>query len=107
MQTANLSRIERNPIYLCLGIGVKEKTPHSEDLGGRNKDKLMINGRVKWFNDARGYGFIESKGEDYFVYFKDIVKDGYKTLKDGDKVLFEPSSSPKGLVAKSVTVNNP
>ena len=65
----------------------------------------MVNGVVKWFNDQKGFGFVASGGQDYFVHFKEIQKDGFKTLKEGDKVIFEPATSPKGPVAKSVQIN--
>ena len=64
----------------------------------------MINGIVKWFSDEKGFGFVEAGGKDYFLHFKEIQKDGYKSVKQGDKVTFEPATSPKGLVAKSVMV---
>jgi cold shock protein len=62
----------------------------------------MQNGTVKWFSEAKGFGFIESNGKDYFLHFKEIQNNGFKTLSDGDKVTFEAGSSPKGLVAKLV-----
>ncbi len=62
----------------------------------------MQNGFVRWFNDEKGFGFVESQGKDYFIHFKEIQGDGFKSLKTGDKVCFEPSSSPRGLVAKSL-----
>lgn len=66
----------------------------------------MQNGTVKWFNDGKGFGFIESNGSDYFVHFKEIQGHGFKSLKEGDKVTFEPGSSPKGAVAKNVQIQN-
>jgi CspA family cold shock protein len=66
----------------------------------------MQNGIVKWFNDGKGFGFISSEGSDYFVHFKEIQGDGFKSLKEGDKVTFEAAKSPKGPVAKSVKVVN-
>ena len=63
----------------------------------------MQHGTVKWFNEKKGFGFIESKGSDYFVHYKDIRKEGYKSLKEGEKVEFESTSSPKGFVAKNVS----
>ena len=66
----------------------------------------MQRGTVKWFSDGKGFGFIESQGKDFFVHFKEIQGEGFKTLKEGDKVSFEPSSSPKGAVAKNVQVEN-
>lgn len=61
-----------------------------------------MEGKVKWFNDAKGFGFIESKGKDYFVYFKDIIGEGFKTLKEGDKVEFKSEIGAKGHAAKDV-----
>lgn len=62
----------------------------------------MQNGIVKWFNEGKGFGFINSDKKDYFVHFKEIQCDGFKTLKEGDKVRFNPATSDKGLVAKQV-----
>lgn len=63
----------------------------------------MINSRVKWFNNTKGYGFIEYKdNEDVFVHYSAIRSDGYKTLNEGDLVEFELISTDKGLQAKSV-----
>ncbi len=63
----------------------------------------MEQGTVKWFNGAKGYGFIaRDNGEDVFVHFKAIVGDGYKTLNQGDKVQFEVEQGPKGLQAAKV-----
>lgn len=64
----------------------------------------MLDGKVRWFNDQKGYGFIEAGGKDYFVHFKEVHKEGYKTLKEGDMVTFTPEISPKGLTAKAVQV---
>ncbi len=64
----------------------------------------MEQGTVKWFNAAKGYGFISRKnGEDVFVHFKAIAGDGYKTLNEGDKVEFDVEKGPKGLQAANVT----
>jgi len=59
----------------------------------------MMTGSVKWFNNAKGYGFVKPDGqdEDVFVHFSAIDMDGYKTLKEGQKVEFEISQGPKGL----------
>jgi len=60
-------------------------------------------GTVKWFNGAKGYGFISRQnGEDVFVHFTAIVGEGYKTLNEGDQVQFEVQSGPKGLQAVKV-----
>jgi CspA family cold shock protein len=64
----------------------------------------MMTGIVKWFNNAKGYGFVRSDGneEDVFVHFSAIDMDGYRTLKEGQKVQFEISQGPKGLHAARV-----
>jgi cold shock protein len=63
-----------------------------------------ITGRVKWFNDAKGFGFIEREGgPDVFVHYSAIQADGFKSLKENDKVEFEVREGPKGLQAASVT----
>jgi CspA family cold shock protein len=64
----------------------------------------MERGTVKWFNTAKGYGFIQRpSGEDVFVHFKAIIGEGYKTLNEGDQVEFEVEQGPKGLQAANVT----
>jgi cold shock protein len=64
----------------------------------------METGTVKWFNGAKGYGFISREnGDDVFVHFREISGDGYKTLNEGDKVGFEVTQGPKGLQATGVT----
>ncbi|MGH7475896.1 MAG: cold-shock protein [Longimicrobiales bacterium] len=65
----------------------------------------MPKGRIKWFNDAKGYGFIEQPegGEDVFVHFSAINMDGYKTLAEGQEVDFEIRQTDKGLQAANVT----
>jgi len=63
----------------------------------------MANGRVKWFNDSKGYGFIEQEGgEDVFVHFSAIQAEGFKSLAEGQAVEFEVVSGPKGLQASKV-----
>jgi CspA family cold shock protein len=64
----------------------------------------METGTVKWFNNAKGYGFIaRENGEDVFVHFKAIVGNGYKSLEEGDQVQFEVERGPKGLQATNVS----
>ena len=63
----------------------------------------MAQGQVKWFNDAKGYGFITQEGgEDVFVHFSAIQANGFKSLAEGDKVEFEVTKGPKGLQAANV-----
>ncbi|HIU22050.1 MAG TPA: cold-shock protein [Candidatus Fimihabitans intestinipullorum] len=63
----------------------------------------MVRGKVKWFNNDKGYGFIEYKdGEDIFVHYSAILSDGFKTLVEGQYVDFELVQTDKGLQAKNV-----
>ncbi|WP_259289165.1 cold-shock protein [Candidatus Nasuia deltocephalinicola] len=63
-----------------------------------------MKGLVKWFNDAKGYGFIvsEKNNEDIFVHFSSIIMQGFKTLKEGQKVDFEILETAKGVQASNV-----
>lgn len=68
----------------------------------------METGKVKWFNNSKGYGFITREGgEDLFVHFKSIVGDGYKSLKEGETVQFDVEQGAKGLQAVNVSRVNP
>lgn len=61
-------------------------------------------GQVKWFNNAKGFGFIQrATGEDIFVHFRSIVGDGYRSLRDGEMVEFVVTEGNKGLQAEEVT----
>lgn len=64
----------------------------------------MATGKVKWFNDQKGYGFVanEADNKDVFVHHSVIEGDGFKTLEDGETVEYEAESSPKGLKATRV-----
>jgi len=63
----------------------------------------MAIGTVKWFNDAKGYGFISQEGgEDVFVHHTAINMDGFRTLKEGESVEFDVTEGPKGLQAANV-----
>ena len=66
---------------------------------------MSVEGTVKWFNEKRGYGFIEQDGtaEDVFVHYSAIQSEGFRTLSEGERVVFEVSSGPKGLHALNVT----
>ncbi len=64
-----------------------------------------MQGRVKWFNDAKGFGFIEYKEDiDIFVHYSSIILKGHKTLNEGDIVSFEIVETDKGFQAKNVTL---
>ncbi len=63
----------------------------------------MSSGKVKWFNESKGYGFIESEnGQDLFVHFSEIQGDGFKTLHEGQDVDFEETMGKKGPQASNV-----
>jgi CspA family cold shock protein len=78
---------------------IRDSCHPSEELG-----MSRITGRVKWFNDAKGFGFIEREGgPDVFVHYSAIQSEGFKSLKENDKVEFEVREGPKGLQAANVT----
>jgi len=67
----------------------------------------MAKGTVKWFNDAKGFGFIEQQGgdEDVFVHYSAITSDGYRTLTEGQQVEFDINKEAKGLRAANVRIS--
>ena len=64
----------------------------------------MAKGTVKWFNDSKGFGFItpEDGGKDLFAHFSAIQEQGFKTLKEGQRVAFDVSTGPKGQQASNI-----
>ncbi len=65
----------------------------------------MVNGIVKWFNDSKGYGFIEQEdGPDVFVHHSGISAEGFRSLKDGDRVTFDIEQGEQGPSAVNVTI---
>jgi CspA family cold shock protein len=67
-----------------------------------DQEKKLI-GKVKWFNNAKGYGFVgRDDGPDVFVHYSAILDDGYRTLEEGDSIEFEIVQGPKGLQAANV-----
>ena len=99
-------------------MGVGRDTPTSENVnriygaadGVRIKrlisilDTIMATGTVKWFNDAKGFGFItpDDGGEDLFAHFSEVKGEGFKTLQEGQKVSFEVKQGPKGKQAANI-----
>ncbi len=66
--------------------------------------EVRLTGKVKWFNDSKGYGFIERPdGDDVFVHYSAIQDNGFKTLREGQEVSFELTDGPKGPQAINVT----
>src|SRR5262249_20611797 len=75
----------------------------SRAFGPRFKESSVASGTVKWFNEAKGFGFISQEGgEDVFVHFSAIQGEGFKTLAEGVRVEFEVTKGPKGLQAANV-----
>jgi len=71
---------------------------------GRGVDRLRTTGKVKWFNETKGYGFIKQEtGRDIFVHYSEIQEDGYRTLAEGETVEFEVREGSKGLEATKVS----
>lgn len=70
----------------------------------RRKNEAMATGTVKWFNDAKGFGFIsqDNGGDDVFCHYSAIQADGFRTLAEGQRVEFDVSKGPKGLQASNV-----
>jgi CspA family cold shock protein len=86
------------PFFLVVG--------GSQPMQFTTKDyrQMKEKGTVKWFNAAKGYGFIQREnGEDVFVHFSAIQTQGYRSLDEGAKVEFEVTKGPKGLQATNVT----
>ena len=91
---------------------MRRSGPHRGSLGfstvlvvaTRVREEVMSTGTVKWFNDAKGYGFItpDEGGEDLFAHFSAIQMNGFKTLKEGQKVSFEIVQGPKGKQASNI-----
>jgi CspA family cold shock protein len=69
----------------------------------------MAHGTVKWFNDAKGFGFIEPDGggDDVFAHFSAIQMEGFRTLKQGSRVSFELVQGPKGSLAQNIRADEP
>ncbi len=89
-------------------VGCSPKTTHlylctKQETQGRQEFVAQYKGKVKWFNNAKGYGFIgRDDGPDVFVHYSAIQLDGYKTLKEGDEVEFDIVEGQKGPQADAV-----
>jgi CspA family cold shock protein len=89
------SAIRGSPVTPTSGV-----SPFSKLSEGKN----MATGIVKWFNDSKGYGFItpDDGGDDLFAHFSAINMQGFKTLKEGQRVSFEVTTGPKGKQASNI-----
>lgn len=85
-------------------ISARIKSAIAVEVNGWKGGHLQVYGKVKWFDSKKGYGFIEKEdgSGDVFVHYADIVGEGYKTLREGERVKFEISASPKGDKALKV-----
>jgi CspA family cold shock protein len=97
----------------CVLLNISGKSPESTAVSrktgtgkGRQDPVAQYKGKVKWFNNAKGYGFIgREDGPDVFVHYSAIQLDGYKTLKEGDEVEFDIVEGQKGPQADAVIRN--
>lgn len=86
-----------------MGMGMQSEGSAADSASAESATERS-RGKVKWFNDAKGFGFIEhTTGKDVFVHFSSIEADGFKTLKDGDEVEYEMKEGPKGFHAVRVS----
>jgi len=77
----------------------------SDTLQGKRNSTVMEQGTVKWFNDAKGFGFLSrANGEDVFVHFSAIQSNGFRSLQEGQAVQFNVVKGPKGWQAENVQV---
>jgi CspA family cold shock protein len=84
--------------------GTARANPELKPTPSNNQGESMATGTVKWFNDAKGYGFItpDDGSEDLFAHFSAINMSGFKTLKEGQKVSFDVVQGPKGKQASNI-----
>jgi CspA family cold shock protein len=77
---------------------------NAQSIEQKEGEVEMAEGTVKWFNDAKGFGFItQDEGPDVFVHFSTIQGDGFKSLAEGERVTFDIEDGPKGLQASNVS----
>jgi CspA family cold shock protein len=94
----------RRPTWaVCFLFSGKRNLHKHKKFPQGNTEKKMAEGTVKWFNDSKGFGFIEQdNGPDVFVHFSEIQGDGFKSLAEGDRVSFEVTQGQKGPQSSNV-----
>ena len=82
---------------------LQKSSKTQRDFNTKEHSNIMETGTVKWFNDAKGYGFISRQnGEDVFVHFSAIQSNGFRSLQEGQQVSFDVVKGPKGWQAENV-----
>lgn len=107
LQELSFAIMDTNLDYIISGKWRRKMTNEEANIrinkSLEEDNKMREEGRVKWFNDAKGFGFIERpNGKDIFVHYKDIKMIGHKTLEPGEKVTFKPEHIDKGDCAREV-----
>lgn len=98
----SLSGAPHNAYTFFASPGIAPLQGNAQELGGTHVERLQ--GTVKWFNNAKGYGFLgRDDGPDVFIHYSSITSEGYKSLQEGDKVEFEIVQGQKGPQAANVT----
>jgi cold shock protein len=94
----------RRPLWAgCFLVFRQAKFTQHKKFPQGTTEKKMAEGTVKWFNDSKGFGFIEQdNGPDVFVHFSEIQGDGFKSLAEGDRVSFEVTQGQKGPQSSNV-----
>jgi cold shock protein len=89
---------------MAVGGASMPRPPKAGSRVGKEQREMAEQGTVKWFNNAKGYGFIQPErgGDDIFVHHTAIVAEGFRTLNQGERVNFEMVEGPKGLQARNV-----
>jgi cold shock protein len=99
-----MQEIDLSPRHLVRFRATLNTAPKSSEKNTKfKKDQKMTEGRVKWFNDSKGYGFIETdSGHDVFVHHSSIQVEGFKSLSEGERVTFDEERGAKGPQATNV-----
>jgi CspA family cold shock protein len=98
-----LIRTHRPTGIVCFSFLGKRDVHNKKVPTRRGMEEKMAEGTVKWFNDAKGFGFIEQdNGPDVFVHFSEIQGDGFKSLAEGDRVSFDVTEGQKGPQSSNV-----